>query len=121
MKRYCYMCQRLFDEGEMCPKCHFYHLRDVQENDPVKLTETDYMRAEMLAGLLEDAHIYYDRSGSTGGVFGMTVPMRWDKIRFYVPYGSLAQAQELVDMLETSFEPIAADDAEEQQMNENEE
>lgn len=114
MKLYCYKCQRLFEDRTKCPDCRFTRLREVQENDPVLLTKANYMQAEMLKALLEDAGIPFLYKGGMAPAFAMNVGMNLDVIRFYVPFSALEKANELVMVLETS----APEETEETPQNE---
>lgn len=106
MKLYCPKCQKLYDDKEKCPSCLFSKLREPLENDPVLLTKTDYMRAEMLSPILDSAGIPYSRTGGVGGAFGMSVGMRLDVIRFYVPFGAYDEAMAQLKTLDGSYAPM---------------
>jgi len=105
MMLYCAKCQRLFEDKEKCPHCLFSRLREPLENDPVLLDTLDFMRAEMLKPLLQDAGIPFSVNGGVGAAFGMGVGMRLDPIRLYVPYGALEEAGRLLNLLINEAEP----------------
>lgn len=104
---YCANCQKLFEDTQKCPDCLFSKLREPTSQDPVPLAKLDYMRAEMLGALLDDAQIPYTRTGGVASAFGMNVGMRLDVIRFFVPYGALERARECLAVLTHSGEAVA--------------
>lgn len=92
-EKYCALCQKLYMGDKKCPNCLFSKLRAPQPNDPVLLDTVDYMKAELLKGLLTDAEIPFSYTGGVGGAFGMGIGFHLDAIRIYVPYGAYDEAK----------------------------
>lgn len=110
MKMYCPTCQKLYDDIDKCPKCLFSKLREPRQEDPVPLTKLDYLRADMLGALLDDAQIPYLTKGGIASAFGKTTGMRLDVKHIFVPYGALERAKELLMVIENGQGEYVADD-----------
>ncbi|MBQ3079995.1 MAG: hypothetical protein IJC48_08380 [Clostridia bacterium] len=110
MALYCPLCQRLYENERKCPKCLFYRLREITPGDPVLLGKYDYMRAEILKGLLAEAEIPFNATGGVAGAFGMSTALRLDEISIFVPFGALEKANELSDSLYIDEEALPPED-----------
>ncbi len=101
MNAYCPLCQKLYEgqAGKKCPNCLFSHLRVPKENDPVFLDKVGYIQAELLKGMLADAGIPFTHTVGAGGAFGIRIGFLLETISFYVPYGALAEAQDIVTLI----------------------
>ncbi len=95
---YCTRCQKLF-EGRECPENRRHAIREPEKDDPCFLTVQDTVWGEMLADVLGQHDIPYMVKKSLGSGLAMSIGALLEKYRFFVPYGALEQAQELVDEL----------------------
>lgn len=93
---YCEDCQRLIPPGETeCTDCG-EPLREARENDPVLFLTVPGMQAMLAEPLLEASGIPFSKVGELGAAFTMRAGGLLEMFRFYVPYGALAQAHDLI-------------------------
>ena len=98
MARYCAECELSFD-GENCPACGRKSVRDVQPDDLCFVTEQEAVWSDMLADVLEQRKISFLQKRMLGAGLALeTGPLR-EKVRFYVRFGQLAEANEAVEEL----------------------
>ncbi|MBQ7475436.1 MAG: hypothetical protein IJS78_05895 [Clostridia bacterium] len=98
MTLYCGNCYILFD-GKRCPVCGRKSARGPEPDDPCFLTEKEQLWGEMLADVLKQNGIPFIGKNVLGaGLSLKTGPMR-ERIRFYVPYGRLTEAGDIVEGL----------------------
>jgi hypothetical protein len=107
---YCERCRIAFSGGGRCPVCGSKKLRLPQKEDFCFLTETDPMFGGMLKDVLEKNGIPVLSSSTLGAGMALRIGSILEHIRYYVPYGRLPEANELVEAL---FQAPAGDDAEE--------
>ena len=108
MPLYCEVCCLPF-EGNKCPKCGRKTERTVQPDDLCFLTEREDFWSEMLADVLKQENIPFTQKKVLGaGLAIKTGPMR-ERVRFFVFYRQLPEAQGVVDSL---FSPAEEDDGE---------
>lgn len=119
---YCEKCRMMAENGR-CNNCKGKGpLREPLNNDPVLLARTDQVSAAMLEGILQDERIPFLKEGRMGA--GMTT---WaggmlEEYSFYVPYGVLAQAAELAQVVfDGAPDPLDPDALEDEDMEELEE
>ncbi len=97
MKMYCPMCQTTFEDLQECPDCLFSRLRPPEEGDPILLTKTNFMQANMLKPILEDMGIPCLVKGGLADAFAMGVGLKLDEMRVYVPFSAYDAASEALE------------------------
>ncbi len=96
--RYCEKCCMPTD-GDRCPSCGRKKLRELRSDDPCFLTEQEEIWSEMLADVLTQREIPFIRKSVMGaGLAIITGPIH-DRVRYYVAYGKLAEAEGIVESL----------------------
>lgn len=95
--KYCSKCAILSEE-EICPVCG-RSIADVQANDYVFLVEKELMWAEMLMDALEDNGIRAVSSNVMGAGLTVRTGVMTERLRIFVPYGSLELANEITDLM----------------------
>jgi hypothetical protein len=106
--KYCPVCETLCEEDDtVCKKCKNKKLRPVQDNDPVFLTETSGFDVSRIEGVLTDENIPFMQKDEVrerlpSALFG---PDTSKRVNFYVPYGTLTKARELLESIGAAEEP----------------
>jgi len=95
---YCARCQKIIPTRN-CRDCGSFWVRDVLPEDVCYLTEREQIWGEMLEDVLRQNGIPYIIRRTLGAGLSMSVGAMLECYRFYVPFGALAQAQEIVDEL----------------------
>ena len=108
---YCDNCFLAF-EGDVCPKCGKKHLEPVSQDDLCFLTEKEQIWSGMLDDVLTQNDIFHVQKGVLGAAIAMRVGPALEKYRFYVPYGDLSRAEDIVTGLFTPTEPVDNGDTE---------
>ena len=94
---YCETCRRLQEEAvDKCPHCRSKGLRAPQDGDFVLLTSQESIWAGMLQDLFTQNGIAFTTQGERGAALALKTGPAFERFRFFVPYGQLAQAQELM-------------------------
>ena len=101
METYCDNCYIVFD-GTRCPVCGKKCGRGPEASDPVFLTEKEQIWSDMLADVLKQHDIpFLEKNVLGAGLALKTGPLR-ERVRFYVLYGQLSEAAEIVEELFSS-------------------
>ena len=109
MALYCENCYILF-EGKRCPVCGRKSSRGPEPSDPCFLTEKEQIWSDLLADVLKQNGIPFMRENVLGaGLALKTGPLR-ERVRFYVLYGQMTEASDIVEGLFSS--PIETDGTE---------
>ena len=95
---YCSRCQKII-ATRTCRDCGSYWVREVLPEDVCYLTEREQIWGEMLEDVLRQNGIPHIIRRTLGAGLSMSVGAMLECYRFYVPFGALAQAQEIVDEL----------------------
>ena len=95
---YCAKCQKII-ATRSCRDCGSYWVREVLPEDVCYLTEREQIWGEMLEDVLRQNGIPYVIRRTLGAGLSMSVGAMLECYRFYVPFGALAAAQEIVDEL----------------------
>lgn len=105
MMKYCPKCLKVYKNLDFCPECrHQTALQIPGDNEPVLLDKVDYLKAEMLKPLLKDHSIPALFKGGFADAFAMSIGMRLDVIHVLVPFSAYEEAQNVLSMLNGSFE-----------------
>lgn len=102
---YCESCMLLTSEEERCPGCGRKKLRLAQPGDAVYLTEKLGIEIGILAECLKDNDIPFLQRSMMGAGISSQIGTGRDVAQFFVPYGKLAAAKEIVEELFTPVEP----------------
>ena len=104
---YCEKCRIVFD-APRCPRCGNRHVREAEAKDLCLLTEKEVLWSEMVEDAMRDADIPCLAKGKLGAGMTKILGTALETIRFYVPYGRLAEARAIVDALfsETEEEEV---------------
>ena len=106
---YCAKCQRII-ATRSCRDCGSYWVREVQPDDVCYLTEREQIWGEMLEDVLKQNSIPYIIRRTLGAGLSMSIGAMLECYRFYVPFGALEAAQEIVDELFPDDEWKAVDE-----------
>ena len=102
---YCETCNILTDKPR-CPICGNRHLRYPYTSDYCYLTEQPLLWSEMLEDVLKQSGIPVYSRRTMGAGMTLSVGQMMESVRFYVPYGRLEEAGELVSALFNAPEEI---------------
>ena len=95
---YCKKCSILF-EGEHCPVCGSENVRPPLPDDLCLLTEKEFMWGEMLRDVLRQNNIPVLTKNVLGAGLSLKLGPMLERLRFYVPYSYLPEAQAIVEEL----------------------
>ncbi len=95
---YCAKCQKII-ATRSCKDCGSYWVREVLPEDVCYLTEREQIWGEMLEDVLRQNGIPYIIRRTLGAGLSMSIGAMLECYRFYVPFGALEKAQEIVDEL----------------------
>ena len=101
MPLYCEVCSRTFDgpDGKRCPWCRRRRTRHVEPDDLCFLTEREYIWSGMLADVLTQKNIPFMQKNVYGAGLALKMGPTHERIRFYVFYKQLAEAEGIVESL----------------------
>ena len=91
---YCDRCCIVFP-GSRCPQCGSKKVRNVEMRDYCFLAEKETIWAEALKDLLKENKISFVTRNALGAGLAAKMGPAMERVRFYVPYGSLGAAQAL--------------------------
>ena len=98
------------EPGDRCPACGEKKSRSPRENDPCFLCEKQILWAEMLEETLRNNEIPVIFKKKLGIGLALKVGPMMERVRIYVPYARLRDAEELLDQLfSEAGEPVDAD------------
>lgn len=109
MTLYCENCMKLVDAA-VCPRCRNRKLRTPLPGDFCQVAEVPYMQAEMLKELYCDNGVPCTERSVLGAGLVAELGVNVGRVRLFVPYDRLTEAQELYD----AYFGGAAEAAEEQ-------
>lgn len=95
---YCRNCHAL-REQDRCPRCGQRRLMAPQTGDFCFLEETEALWAGMLEDVLLQAGIPCLQEPALGAGLTASVGRAQERMRFYVPFGRMAEARDLADGL----------------------
>ena len=95
---YCENCSRITEEA-VCPACGNRKLRSPGLTDPCFLTEQDFIFSGILEDVLKQKEIPFLKKSVLGAGVAIKVGPMLDRNRFFVPFGKLQEAIEVVDEL----------------------
>ena len=95
---YCARCQKIIATRN-CRECGSYYVREVEADDVCYLTEQPQVWGEMLEDVLRQNGLPYIIRRTLGAGLSMSIGAMLECYRFYVPFGALEAAQEIVDEL----------------------
>ena len=98
---YCEKCRLVFD-GERCPSCKSKKIRNPYPDDICFLTEKEYIWSGMLADVLEQNNIPFERKNVLGAGITVRIGYSFEIVRFYVFYRHLEAAEDIVEELFSS-------------------
>ena len=103
MIRYCKRCCLTFD-GERCPKCGKKSSTSPEPDDLCFLTETEQLWSTMLADMLTQQEIPFIRKNVLGAGLALTTGLMRERVRFFVFFRHLDEAQSVVDAFTSADE-----------------
>ena len=114
---YCEKCNLICDDN-FCPDCGTTELRQPDARDICLLTVMDSMFGEMLADILREHKVPFERRTARKVGIGAFMGSLFERCFFYVPYAHYHQATELVsvffemneDVELQGFEEVADDE-----------
>ena len=114
MQLYCENCGAVYD-GSLCPACGAKDGRSPRENDPCFLCEKQILWADMLKETLENNGIPVIYKKKLGIGLALEVGLMMERVRVYVPFARLREAEDLLDQFfsETDGDAEAPEDGEE--------
>lgn len=98
MSKYCEKCNFVFNE-ERCPVCGKKSGKAPLPTDICFLVEKEQIWGAMLADVLAQHGIPYLSKNVLGAGLSMKIGPMLERVRFYVPYGCMVEAQEIVEEL----------------------
>ncbi len=101
MLQYCEICMKIFDENR-CPSCGRRKVRDVGPDDLCFLTEKEMIWSGMLADVLKQNNIPFLQKNVLGAGLALRTGLLLERVRFYVFYRQLPEAEEIVEELFSS-------------------
>lgn len=104
---YCDECRIAFDESTRCPVCGNENVRTPLPEDFCFLIEIKAMFSDMLKSVLNENNIPSLAPSTIGAGLRVRGGAMFDRIRFYVRYEDLPQAQEI------AFSMFGADESSE--------
>ena len=95
---YCEKCHNAVEnDGETrCPFCGGKKLRPIRGDDPCFLAEKDQIWSEVVEDFLNGAGIPFLTKGRMGAGLAINVGPMFVRYRYYVNYGDLARAKEVL-------------------------
>ena len=103
MLNYCEICCLTFEE-ERCPKCNRKSKRTVEPDDLCFLTEKELIWSGMLADVLRQKGIPFVEKNVLGAGLALRTGLLLERVRFYVLYKMLPEAEEIVEELFSASE-----------------
>lgn len=95
---YCEKCGICF-ETNCCPACGSKNVRTPQPDDMCFLTEKELLWSEMLEDILRQNHVPFLTKKALGIGMALKVGLMRERVRFYVPYSHLQEAQMIIESL----------------------
>lgn len=95
---YCEKCCHII-EGDRCPVCKSWKVREPEAKDICFLTEQDYLSSGILEDLLKQNGIPALKKDVMGAGMAIRVGPMLEYTRFYVPFEHLEAAKAIVDDL----------------------
>lgn len=96
---YCLKCNTLFYDGDTCPNCKSKKIREVKSDDDIFLIEKEMIWAEQLADILKQNNIPFYYKKVLGAGITSRIGQFAEVYRFFVPYESFDNAEEIVEEL----------------------
>lgn len=97
---YCEKCSRLFEGGHgACPSCGSKKIRYPRVDDPCFLTEKESVWGDMLADVLSQNGIPFEKRPVLGAGLALRLGQGMERYRFYVLHGRLEEAWALTQAL----------------------
>lgn len=92
----CTKCRVLCDGA--CPVCNSNrHLREVQEDEPVRVMALTAIQSMLVEPILEENAIPYYKKGMLGDALMGQAGLPGERFRYYVPYAAYAQCRACVE------------------------
>ena len=118
MPLYCDNCFLAF-EGERCPSCGRKKCREAKDDDLCYLTEQNVIWSGLLADVLKQNGIEFVERNVLGAGLAFKTGMMSERVRFYVFFSRLGDAETIVEGLFSAADEAPEDEAPEDEAAED--